>query len=888
MRLSWPLTGHSKELRLIQTAVSDPACDGVVIFGDAGVGKSRIARAALSRLAASGCQIRWVAATASARRLPLGALAAWAEPDAHHSLEVVGRVVAEMAAPAGSTTVVGVDDAPLLDDLSTFVVLQLIQQRLAKVVLTVRDGVPIADGVRELWKSGQFERLDLQPLSKAEMAALVSSAVGGPVDPHAVHRIWQLTQGNPLYLRNIVEQEVAAARLAAPHGYWRWYGDPVVPPGLIALIEERIGLLAEPVGDVVDILAVGEPVDLGLLTRLTDPAAVEEADVRGLIAIEDGDRALVRLAHPLYGEVRRRRAAVTRLRRLRGLVADELAQAADADDLAQVVRRATLLLDSDRRPDVDLFVRAARGAARIGDLPLAERLSGAAVRAGATVEAAIVHARALTWLGRGDQAETVLAAIDVAEPAVADHTRLAFMRASNMLWALSDPEGAKRLIGQAAAGMPADQRAHLDAFCAVHAAAMGQPDEVFRHAGAVVVDELPGIIGAETAWALTLAAGEAGRTAEAVAAADTGYRLTARFSDAAYTRFTITDAHVTALILAGRIAAAVDTATVLDRQVGDLPGGTALLARGVAGRAALAAGRLDDAVAWLRDVVSVLFSADTAGGFYGFGYRYQHPYATALAVLGHTAAAATALAALDEREFPSWRYLDHERTIALAWLRAAQGAVSTSIQRLRAEAESARTVGRFAAELLCLQTAVQFGDRTCGPRLHQLEDRVDGPRVAVAARFADALHTGDGSGLRSIADEFEDMGDMVAAADAAAHAAIAHRRRGLRGSALACSAHAQGLAERCGGAHTPALRRAAEDLPLTDREREIVLLLGAGLTNREIADTLTLSVRTVENHIDKSMLKTGTSSRDELAALLPRSPRPSDPRRAPRSPRRID
>lgn len=831
MRLSWPLTGHSKELRLIQTAVSDPACDGVVIFGDAGVGKSRIARAALSRLAASGCQIRWVAATASARRLPLGALAAWAEPDAHHSLEVVGRVVAEMAAPAGSTTVVGVDDAPLLDDLSTFVVLQLIQQRLAKVVLTVRDGVPIADGVRELWKSGQFERLDLQPLSKAEMAALVSSAVGGPVDPHAVHRIWQLTQGNPLYLRNIVEQEVAAARLAAPHGYWRWYGDPVVPPGLIALIEERIGLLAEPVGDVVDILAVGEPVDLGLLTRLTDPAAVEEADVRGLIAIEDGDRALVRLAHPLYGEVRRRRAAVTRLRRLRGLVADELAQTADADDLAQVVRRTTLLLDSDRRPDVDLFVRAARGAARIGDLPLAERLSGAAVRAGATVEAAIVHARALTWLGRGDQAETVLAAIDVA-----DHTRLAFMRASNMLWALSDPEGAKRLIGQAAAGMPADQRAHLDAFCAVHAAAMGQPDEVFRHAGAVVVDELPGIIGAETAWALTLAAGEAGRTAEAVAAADTGYRLTARFSDAAYTRFTLTDAHVTALILAGRIAAAVDT----------------------------------------------------AGGFYGFGYRYQHPYATALAVLGHTAAAATALATLDEREFPSWRYLDHERTIALAWLRAAQGAVSTSIQRLRAEAESARTAGRFAVELLCLQTAVQFGDRTCGPRLHQLEDRVDGPRVAVAARFADALHTGDGSGLRSIADEFEDMGDMVAAADAAAHAAIAHRRRGLRGSALACSAHAQGLAERCGGAHTPALRRAAEDLPLTDREREIVLLLGAGLTNREIADTLTLSVRTVENHIYKSMLKTGTSSRDELAALLPRSPRPSDPRRAPRSPRRID
>ena len=69
---------------------------------------------------------------------------------------------------------------------------------------------------------------------------------------------------------------------------------------------------------------------------------------------------------------------------------------------------------------------------------------------------------------------------------------------------------------------------------------------------------------------------------------------------------------------------------------------------------------------------------------------------------------------------------------------------------------------------------------------------------------------------------------------------------------------------------TPALRQATESLPLTDREAEIVMLIGEGLSNRAVAERLTLSIRTVESHIYRAMMKTGTTSRDELAALLPR------------------
>ena len=107
------------------------------------------------------------------------------------------------------------------------------------------------------------------------------------------------------------------------------------------------------VGAVIDALAIGEPIRLPALERIADPDAVEEADTRGLITLDHSDSGIeVSVAHPLYGEVRRKRAAPTRLRRLRGLVAAELAAGDDRDEIQVVMRRATLSVDSDLPPDL--------------------------------------------------------------------------------------------------------------------------------------------------------------------------------------------------------------------------------------------------------------------------------------------------------------------------------------------------------------------------------------------------------------------------------------------------------------------------------------------------------------------------------------------------------
>ncbi len=55
---------------------------------------------------------------------------------------------------------------------------------------------------------------------------------------------------------------------------------------------------------------------------------------------------------------------------------------------------------------------------------------------------------------------------------------------------------------------------------------------------------------------------------------------------------------------------------------------------------------------------------------------------------------------------------------------------------------------------------------------------------------------------------------------------------------------------------------------LTAREQEVALLVARGLTNRQIAEELSISGRTVENHIGKIFKKLGFSSRSRIAAWV--------------------
>ena len=68
------LAGREEELATIRRCLGGPGIHhGVVIVGSAGVGKTRLAREALSHASASGHRTNWFVGTESARAIPLGA-----------------------------------------------------------------------------------------------------------------------------------------------------------------------------------------------------------------------------------------------------------------------------------------------------------------------------------------------------------------------------------------------------------------------------------------------------------------------------------------------------------------------------------------------------------------------------------------------------------------------------------------------------------------------------------------------------------------------------------------------------------------------------------------------------------------------------------------------
>jgi DNA-binding CsgD family transcriptional regulator len=131
-----------------------------------------------------------------------------------------------------------------------------------------------------------------------------------------------------------------------------------------------------------------------------------------------------------------------------------------------------------------------------------------------------------------------------------------------------------------------------------------------------------------------------------------------------------------------------------------------------------------------------------------------------------------------------------------------------------------------------------------------------------------ALADRDPEALEAVSETFDRLGADLLAAEATADAAVAWRRRGDQRAGIAAERRAGWLASRCEGADTPALRGGEARARLTAAEWEAAQLAASGRSNKQIAEDLTVSVRTIENRLQHVYGKLGISSRAELAGAL--------------------
>ena len=253
-----------------------------------------------------------------ARPAPPGGLGRTAAID---GLTALLRWAAEAMRPSdgGQPLVLVIDDAHLLDHASVALVHHLALSKSARLVVAVRAGAPAPDAVVALWKDDLLPRLELAPLPETAVAAALTAVLGGHVEALTVRRLYGITKGNMLWLRELVVAGLASGALARSDGVFSWRGGLAVAGRVRELIEDAIGDINDDDREALDYVAFGEPIDADILAGLVHVGAVERLEARRLVTADrDGSRLSVRLAQPLYGEVVRAMCGPLRTQRIKG------------------------------------------------------------------------------------------------------------------------------------------------------------------------------------------------------------------------------------------------------------------------------------------------------------------------------------------------------------------------------------------------------------------------------------------------------------------------------------------------------------------------------------------------------------------------------------------
>jgi DNA-binding SARP family transcriptional activator len=316
---SVPLIGRTRELELLQRKIQ-AARQGqgsvVLLAGDSGVGKTRLAHEAVHAAAMTGMAILAGAAYEQESHLPYQPfieafdryLAEQNRPPEHHPISHykpvrTGDLQQEHAAlfkatasfltalAAHQPVILLLDDLHAADEASLSLFHYLARQaRAAPLILlaTYRTDLlippmsPFGRLLNGLYREHFSETLHLPQLAEQDTAQIISYILSGAASPALAQSVFDITEGNPFFIQEIIQAMFKADQLQQEAGQWRLRPGVslAAPAQLQDLLRERIQRLGSTVEPALSAAAViGREFRFSVLAAVTSLAETELLDV---------------------------------------------------------------------------------------------------------------------------------------------------------------------------------------------------------------------------------------------------------------------------------------------------------------------------------------------------------------------------------------------------------------------------------------------------------------------------------------------------------------------------------------------------------------------------------------------------------------------------------
>jgi len=900
--------GREAELAVLHEFLErDGGARALVVTGDAGIGKTTLWETGVRSALERGFRVLRTRASSAEAQLAFTGLAdlldgidsdelARIPAPQRHGLEVaVLRAEPGSAGPEASAIALGllnamrsvageqpllvaVDDVPWLDapsvDALAFAARRLESDPIV-LLLARRPGPPSV--IERALVARPIDCLEVGPLSYGAIRRLLSERLDLVLPRHLLRRLVDSTLGNPLYALEL-------GREFGERGLPAFGEDLPVPDAIEDLLGTRVGRLPPPARRLLLASALSADLTVAQLSMIADARTVEDAIDDGVL-VADGGR--VRVAHPLLAAAARKRSRARDRRELHA----ELAGVIDDAEL-----RARHLALAARDPDEHLagtVSQAASAAAARGAREEAVELAG--------------HALRLTPAGSEQRIERLLA--------LAEH--LAVTGQEQRLSELLAPE-----IDTLPDGLPrarahfllADCAEHMDAGVAhLERALAGADDDPALRARALArraayqgIGYVERVADADS-WALDACAGAVEMDAEVElevlnalawtsilrgrSVDDLRERNRIRSGGGSFLLFSVDRVGGVRLMWRGHVDEArghFRRLAALADERGEAASYAVMLLHLCelelrAGEWQAVSLLLDE---WRESAVSELLS--------GPGYDRCH----ALLAAGRglpPEAERWSLQGIAGAESEGWRWsvLEALRARGIAALLAHDP--QRALESLRAvwahtEREGVTDPGAFPSAPDLVEALVESGEldeaRAVTGRLRELAEEQEHPwGLATATRCAGLVSLAAGpyddeaaAAVSAEADEYAALGLRFDAARTLLALGRTQRRHRKWAAARASLERAVAAFDEIGSPGWVAearselarvgARRPQPEGELSPAERHVAELAAEGLSNKQIAQTLHVTVKTVEAHLSHTYAKLGVRSRSQLAARL--------------------